>query len=313
MRLGSEKATVLIPALIAASLGATTVPLATSLIHLVRQLQAFGAMWWSIPSIFAIHSAGAWLLGGVVPAVFVVWAIAKGTGNRLVRVAFGVWGLGQVAMLGLVLFGWDQARRDLFPAHAEFPTIDVVLYLIAGLGCVVVSAGAVRGGSKLPTALGAALASMMVLGVHHRSVARSVEDQFQQDLPGFKLRFVAARYLADASQAPRDAEIPCPPQRCILDRDDSLELDAHNDVQRIRLEFEGAAPILVVVLRGEAADRFRDWAVRREGELDALFVDGTLEMVPRWTAVPLDGSFALTSSEDPAQIERLYRRLVRAR
>lgn len=248
-----------------------------------------------------------------MPAILVVWALVQGGPRRGIRVGFAVWGLGQVALAGLVAREWMRAEADPFVEGVPpLPIVDLLALASAAIVCAAVAAGAVRSPAKPRVMASAVLAALGVLAIHQRSVTRSVADQFQQDLPRFELRLVGARRIGPVEELPSGIElVRCGEHQCVLEPDDSLTLSSHEHVQRIRLEHDAGAPRLSVLLRGNAIEQIRDRSARRIEAFDAWVLDGTVELVARHGDVLLDAEVVLDGGGDDAAIERLFERMSR--
>jgi hypothetical protein len=120
------------------------------------------------------------------------------------------------------------------------------------------------------------------------SLADWIEEHESQAFPRFRLELAAAN-----------------------DRDDTLVI-SDADVERVRWidAGEDSRPGISIRFDAATADAVRERSIRRVGELDAIVVDGEVELVPRIHGVLLDGTLALhVPPDDRGRLVELYTRL----
>jgi hypothetical protein len=304
---------VLPPALAAAAMAVAAVPVVASLVTSARTWWWTGKAYWSAANpFFGPHEPLAWIVGGLLVAAVLGWALVRGADRRLVRLLVGVWGLAQVAFGSLAVLAWSVERSWSAEAVA-FPVADVVGFVVAGLAAVVVSAGLLNvGGRREATATGVLAVAITAL-VLAGSITRSVEDAWPQDLPAFELRLVKALPVYASCESVVEANGT---QFC-LQHEDALVLSS-TDIRRVRWESGEDRDALTLILGRHATAAMRDRSLRREREArledvryDALLIDGELSMVPQINDLLLDGAFTVHAGtlDDDGRIRNLYRAL----
>lgn len=120
------------------------------------------------------------------------------------------------------------------------------------------------------------------------SLADWIHEHESQAFPRFRLELVAAN-----------------------DHDDALVI-SDADVERVRWidAGEDGRPGISMRFDAATADAVRERSIRRVGELDAIVVDGEVELEPRTHGVRLDGRLALhVPPDDRGRLVELYARL----
>jgi hypothetical protein len=120
------------------------------------------------------------------------------------------------------------------------------------------------------------------------SLADWIDAHESQALPRFRLELVAAH-----------------------DHDDALVV-SDADVERVRWidADEDGRPSISIRFDTATADAVRERSIRRVGELDAIVVDGEVELAQRIHGVRLDGTLALhVRPDDRGRLVELYARL----
>jgi hypothetical protein len=323
------------------------VPVVASSVASARTWWWTGQAYWSAANpFFGPHEPLAWIVGGLLVAALLGWALVRGADRRLVRLLFGIWGLAQVAFGSLAVLAWS-VERSWSAEPVAFPVADVVGFAVAGLAAVVVAAGLLNvRGRREATATGVLAVAMTTLALAP-SITRSVENAWPQDLPAFELRLVKALPIYDLEPTGLDGEFACPfvadvhgsrlcsthedanmlatcesvvednGTRFCLQHEDALVL-THADIRRVRWESDEDRDALTLILGRHATAAMRDRSLRREREArlqdiryDALLIDGELSMVPQINDLLLDGAFTVHAGtlDDDGRTRDLYRAL----
>lgn len=300
----------IVPALLASVLAIAIVPIVASLVMSARQWLYMGEAWWSAPAqAFGGHEPLVWAVAGLGSSALLAYLLVRFADRSAVRLALGVWGLGQVAFGALAAFEWSAQRSNIAASPPSFPTLDLVAFGAAALASVVVAAGLVRTASRRDAKFAAVIAVLCTATAHVGSIARSIEDACPQELPAFEIRMVGARPVyPNEIVAPEALVVELEGQRYVLDEDDTLLL-SNTDVRRIRWEPEAERDGFTLVLQDDAAAQLRERSVRRMDRHDALYLDGELVSIPIFGDVLLVGSFNYNGAREDGQVRDLYRRL----
>lgn len=274
---------------------------ASIVLSLARQWVFVGTAWPSLPwGLWGPHETVAWqvaLLGGVGLA----WALRRDVATRLpfrAAAAIGALGLAILCIFSL---------RPAPTADAGVPW-DLALGLAAGAATLawIARERARRPAPRHPAAR-VALAAALGLAVVGPSIAESIDDHRAQSFPQFRVDFVAAQPVTEATPG----AVFVDGQWVRLNDPDYLAI-ADDDVRRIRWTTEPGTerPGILIRFDPKSADAVRRRSIARQSQLDVIVVGGRRFMVVQHDGLLLTGELALFVPPDRGEdLAWLYQQL----
>lgn len=317
---------VVVISLIIAVLGAFSLNAVLPVIELWRYGITAGPAWPGGATMIGTYAFTAWLVGAFMPA-FVTSLLLTGTAasQRWFRVLAAVVGACCLILGGLIVAlrpGLDHDSRILVP----MPWLHLVI-IAAGFGAslfVVLRRRIARPPARRARALiiGITLGGAIALGAP--TLMETHAEYRSQTLRPFRLEFVSAYPISDAGLAwlqrgratgdvgpvepGEDREIvELDGLRYSIHHENKLVISSH-EIRRIRWIETPDGPAITIRLGGNARAALAGRSDQRLSRHDALYVDGTLVMIPVYNAV-LAETLAL-HDPDRAALRRLYDRLV---
>ena len=267
----------------------------------------------------AVQYVVAWFLGGLAPAVAVVWVMPTAAArSRVFRGFMGAFALACVAATAYATAGVNLSETALRWGWASLTLMLAAVALSALMAARPFKLRPMTRQARLATL---AICVAFTVGWGSRSMVFAWEEFQEQELPEFTLELVAAyNYEPELSRGGMPAVvvdgegtvgdiITVGERRFNIHRSNSLSISTA-DVRRVRWLEDEAGAMITIRLSPQALEAFDDRTRSRSSQYDAVLLDGEVALMLFHFG---SADRLILSDRDVTALRRVYRRLTEVR